>query len=407
MRSDNTIPRERYLERIRPLYDVDIIKVIMGPRRSGKSVILSMICDEIDADDDHKIQINFEDLRFDFIKDAKDLDEYVRKQMAMDGKYYLFLDEIQYVKDFAKALASIKATTDCSIFVAGSNSRMLSGELASMITGRTMQFEVLPFSYSESKEYVTMIDGSIPDDFITDYIKLGGYPQRFQMGNESTAHRFLDELYQSVVEKDIRGRHPDIDIDKFKRIASFVLANCGNDFSARTISSYLKKNEGIEISIQSIHNYLNYMEEAYLLKRVSIYDISGKAVLSSKPKNYALDNGLRYIMTNTVDIQNGYFLENLVYLELIGRGYDVYVGKKYNGEIDFVVVSGGRKCFIQVAYLIVDEATSKREFGAFDSVRDASPKYVISMDRLDMSRDGITHINLIDFLEGRKDIFLT
>ena len=131
MRSDNTIPRERYLERIRPLYDVDIIKVIMGPRRSGKSVILSMICDEIDADDDHKIQINFEDLRFDFIKDAKDLDEYVRKQMAMDGKYYLFLDEIQYVKDFAKALASIKATTDCSIFVTGSNSRSQGGQCSS------------------------------------------------------------------------------------------------------------------------------------------------------------------------------------------------------------------------------------------------------------------------------------
>jgi len=404
MKLDNVIPRERYLERIRPLYDVDIIKVIMGPRRSGKSMLLSMISDEVEADDDHKIQINFEDLRFDFIKDAKDLDEYVRQQMK-DGRYYIFLDEVQYVKDFPKALASIKATADCSIFVTGSNSKMLSGELASAITGRTMQFEILPFSYSEAEEYVRLTKGAVPDDFIYDYIKMGGYPQRFQMGDQS--HRFLDELYQSIVERDIRGRHPDIDMDKFKRIASFVLANCGNDFSARTISSYLKEKESIDISIQSVHNYLNLMEEAYLLKRVSIYDISRKAVLSSKPKNYALDNGLRYIMTNTVDIQNGYFLENIVYLELIGRGYEVYVGKKYNGEIDFVVVSEGKKCFIQVAYVMPDGVTVEREFGAFRSVRDASPKFVISMDRLDMSRDGITHINLLDFLEGKKDIFLT
>ncbi len=406
MKSDDVILRERYLKRIRPLYDVDIIKVIMGPRRSGKSVLLSMICDEIEADDDHKIQINFEDLRFDFIKDAKDLDEYVRQQMK-GGRYYIFLDEVQNVKDFTKALASIKATTDSSIFVTGSNSKMLSGELASSITGRTLQFEILPFSYAEAKEYVTATRGSVPDNFITDYIRLGGYPQRFQLADESMSHRFLDELYQSIVEKDIKGRHPDMDVDKFRRIASFVLANCGNDFSARTISSYLKEKEGISVSIQSVHNYLDYMEEAYLLKRVSVYDISGKAVLSSKPKNYALDNGFRYIMTNTIDMQNGYLLENLVYLELIGRGYGVYVGKKYNGEIDFVAVMNGKKCFIQVAYLMPDVSTIKREFGAFDSIRDASPKFVISMDPLDMSRDGITHINLIDFLEGRKDIFLT
>ncbi|MCQ2079656.1 MAG: DUF4143 domain-containing protein, partial [archaeon] len=191
-----------------------------------------------------------------------------------------------------------------------------------------------------------------------------------------------------IVEKDIHRRHPDLDLEKFERISSFVLANCGNDFSAKTISGYMKR-EGFDVSIQSVHNYLNLMEEAYLLKRVSIYDISGKNVMASKPKNYALDNGFRYIKTNTVDIQNGYFLENLVYLELLGRGYTVYVGKKYNGEIDFVAVRDGRKCFIQVAYLIIDEATITREFGAFSSVRDASPKFVISMDPFDLSRDGI------------------
>ena len=400
------IPRERFMEEIRPVYDVDIIKVLMGPRRSGKSVILSMIADEIDADDQHKIFINFEDLRYEPLTTATALNDYVMERMT-DGKYYLFFDEIQNVKDFAKALASLKSTGRCSIFVTGSNSRMLSGELATLITGRTIQFEILPFSYSEAKEYVRITTGAVPDNFLSDYIKLGGYPQRFQMGGEMLARRFLEELYQSIIEKDVRGRHKDLDVDKFDRIASFVLANCGNDFSAKTISSYLRKEEGIEISIQSVHNYLNLMEEAYLLKRVSIYDISGKAVMASKPKNYALDNGFRYIKTNSIDIQNGYFLENVVYVELLSRGFKIYVGKKYNGEIDFVAIKNGKKCFIQVAYLLVDEETVTREFGAFASVRDASPKYVISMDPLDMSRDGITHLNLLDFLEGRRELNLS
>ncbi|KUE74218.1 hypothetical protein AUQ37_05355 [Candidatus Methanomethylophilus sp. 1R26] len=196
-------------------------------------------------------------------------------------------------------------------------------------------------------------------------------------------------------------------MDKFGRVAAYALANCGNDFSAKSVSDCLRKKEGFEVSVQSVHSYLDLMEEAYLLKRVSIYDISGKAVMSSKPKNYALDNGLRYIMTNTVDIQNGYFLENLVYLELLGRGYKVYVGRKYNGEIDFVAVKDGKKCFIQVAYILADGAMVEREFGAFSSVRDASPKYVISMDPFDMSRDGITHISLADFLEGKKELYLS
>ncbi|MCQ2070766.1 MAG: ATP-binding protein [archaeon] len=363
-----------------------------------------MIANEVNADDEHKIFINFEDLKYNHLTTAIALNDYVTEHMK-DGKYYLFFDEIQNVKDFTKVLASLKSTGKCSIFVTGSNSKMLSGELASLITGRTIQFEILPFSYLEAREYVRTVTGNVPGNFLSEYVRLGGYPQRFQMGEESLAHRFLDELYQSIVEKDIHERHPDLDMDKFDRVASFVLANCGNDFSARSIVGYLNREEGFRISVQSVHNYLDLMEEAYLLKRVSVYDISGKAVMASKPKNYALDNGFRYIKTNTVDIQNGYFLENLVYLELLGRGYRVYVGKKYNGEIDFVVVNCGKKCFIQVAYLMIDTLTIEREFGAFSSVKDASPKYVISMDQFDMSRDGIIHLNLVEFLEGRELTF--
>ena len=403
---EKLVRRERYLEMIRPVYDVDIIKVLMGPRRSGKSVILSMIAEEVKADAEHKIFINFEDLKYKPLTDAEALNGYVVSRMK-EGKYYLFFDEIQNVKGFAEALASLKSTGRCSIFVTGSNSRLLSGELATLLTGRTIQFEILPFSYSEAEEYMRLTRGSVPDSFLSDYIRLGGYPQRFQMGNETLARKFLEELYRSVIERDIHARHPDLDMDKFGRVASYALANCGNYFSAKTVSDYLKKKEGFDVSVQSVHSYLDLMEEAYLLKRVSIYDISRKTVMPSKPKNYALDNGLRYIMTGAADMQNGHLLENLVYLELLGRGYKVYVGKKYNGEIDYVAVKDGKKCFIQVAYLLADKATVEREFGAFSSVRDASPKYVISMDPFDMSRDGITHIGLRDFLEGKKELYLS
>ena len=259
--SNKLIPRERFLKMIRPVYDADIIKVLMGPRRSGKSVILSMIADEIEADADHKIVINFEDLRFENLTTASALNEYIMDRMEGDG-YYLFLDEIQNVRDFPKVLASLKSTGRCSIFVTGSNSRMLSGELATLLTGRTIQFEILPFSYSEAEDYMQTVIGTVPEDFISDYIRMGGYPQRFQMGDESLSYRFLEELYRSILEKDIHGRHPDLDMDKFGRVASFVLANCGNDFSAKTISDYLKNSEGFNVSVQSVHNYLDLMEEA-------------------------------------------------------------------------------------------------------------------------------------------------
>ncbi len=404
--SGKLIPRERLLERMRPIYDSNIIKVLMGPRGSGKSTLLRAIADEIEADEGHTIFIDFDDRSNIGLTTDAALDDYVMGRMR-EGRYYLFFDEIQNVEGYPRVLASLASTGMCSIFIAGSNSRLLSGEHMRPLTGRAIAFEVLPFSYAEAREYIIAATGSVPDGFLSDYLRLGGCPQRLQMIGEASAKKAVEDLFKLSVEKGVHERHPDLDMEKFGKVASYALANCGNHLSARAVSDHLKKTEGFDVSVQSVHSYLSLMEEAYLLKRVSLYDISGKAVMSSKPKNYALDNGFRYIMTDTVDIQNGFFLENLVYLELLGRGYKVYVGKKYNGEIDFVAVREGRKCFIQVAYLMVDDATLKREFGAFDSVRDASPKYVISMDPIDMSRDGIIHLNLTDFLEGRKDLFLS
>ena len=407
MEFEPLIARESFLCRIRPLYDSNMIKAILGPRRAGKSVAMSMIRDDIDADAEHKIYVDFEDMDNEPLTDPSKLHDYLKQKMKDGSRYYVFLDEIQHVKGFEKVLSSIRNKFDCSIFITGSNSRMLSGELSTLLTGREMTFEMLPFSYSEASRYLEALGKPIPGRFLEDYIRCGGYPQRLQMPSDGLARKFLNELYDAILEKDIKRRHKRLDMKKFRRVSAFVLANCGNDFSSKSISDYLTA-DGHDISPQSVETYVDIMEEAYLIKRVSQYDISGKRVMDSKPKNYALDNGMRYIMTNSVDIQGGFFLENMVYLELLGRGYEVYVGrKKSGGEIDFVAVKNGRKCFIQVAYLLATEETLNREFGAYGNVKDASPKYVMSMDTIDMSRDGIVHMNIEDFLLGKRDVYLT
>ena len=407
MEHEPLIVRESFLSRIRPLYDSNMIKAILGPRRAGKSVAVSMIRDDIDADAEHKIYVDFEDMDNEPLTDPAALHDYLKKIMKDGSRYYIFLDEIQHVKSFEKVISSIRNKFDCSIFITGNNSRMLSGELSTLLTGREMTFEMLPFSYSEAGRYLEALGKPIPDRFLEDYIRCGGFPQRLQMPSDGLARKFLNELYDAILEKDIKRRHKRLDMKKFRKVSAFVLANCGNDFSSKSISDYLIA-EGREVSSQTVETYVDIMEEAYLIKRVPQYDISGKRVMDSKPKNYALDNGMRYIMTNSVDIQGGFFLENMVYLELLGRGYEVYVGKKKSGGgIDFVAVKDGKKCFIQVAYLLATEETVKREFGAYGNVKDASPKYVMSMDTIDMSRDGIVHMNIEDFLLGKMDLYLT
>jgi len=406
MDSEPIIPRERYLSVIRPLYDSNIIKAIVGPRRSGKSVVLSTISKEIDADDGHKIYIDFEDMDNAHLLDADALHDHLKGLMKDDSRYYVFIDEIQEVDGFEKVLASIRNIRNCSIFVTGSNSKMLSGELGTLLTGRVMEFTILPFSYYEAKEYLKEIGRPVSDDFIYDYIRCGGYPQRLQMPNDALVRKLLSELYRAILEKDVKKRYKRLDMKKFEKVSAFVLANCGNDFSAKKISDYLTE-QGDKVMVPTVNTYLDIMEQAFLIRRVRTYNISGKKIMDSKSKNYALDNGMRYIMTNSIDVQNGYYLENLVYLELISRGYEAYIGKKYNGEIDFVAVKDGKKCFIQVAYLMPTSDTVEREFGAFRSVRDPSPKYVMSLDPIDMSRDGIAHINILDFLNGKRDLYLS
>lgn len=404
------LKRELYLKQIRPFYDSDIIKVITGVRRAGKSVLLKTITEELNEngiDDSHIIYLNLEDLDYEYIKDASDLNKEIKSRIRDNDKYYLFLDEIQHIIEFEKALASFRATLNTSIFVTGSNSTLLSGELATLLTGRTVEFEVLPFSFGELKEYLEINNKPFTEDLFYDYLKWGGFPLRFDYADESATRRYLENLYESIVNRDIVKKSRNLDKKQFMDISLYILANAGKEFSADNISAYYEQQNNKALTSRTVYNYLDKMKKAYLVHGVSRYNIVGKAALKNREKYYAVDMGFRTINTNTINFEDTFFLENIIYNELLARGYNVFTGKTYKGEIDFVAIKDGKKCFLQVSYLLASAETIKREFGAYDKITDASPKYVLSLDKVDMSQNGIIHMNIIDFLLNKKDLILT
>ncbi len=404
------LKRETYLQQIRPFYEVDLIKVITGIRRSGKSILLETIKDELienGISGDHIIFINLEDLDYEYIETASDLNKEIKSRILDKNKHYIFIDEVQHVNEFEKALASLRATQNLSIFVTGSNSTLLSGELATLLTGRTVEFEVFPFSFFEMKEYLELNNIDYNDDLIFDYIKWGGFPLRFDFHREEDVKRYLNTLYDNVIKRDIKKKSSKFDLKLFKELSLYILANAGKEFSVEKIINFYKTNKNKTISKQTIYNYIDRMEKAFLIHPIKKYNISGKAALAGNDKFYATDMGLRIINTNTIDYEDTFFLENIIFNELLARGYSVYTGKTYKSEVDFIAIKNGKKCFIQVSYMLSTNNTIEREFGAFKPISDCSPKYVMSLDKLDMSRNGIAHINIIDFLLYKKDITLT
>ena len=406
------IKRERYLAKIRSFYEVDLIKVLTGVRRCGKSVLLTQIEEEILAQNvphDHIIRINFEDIQFEKIRTAEKLNQYVLEKICDSDKYYIFLDEIQHVRQFEKVLASLRATQNCSIFITGSNSKLLSGNMGTLLVGRCIEFRIMPFSFSEAYEYVTTAHGKTiaPDEFIFDYLRWGGFPQRFAFDQESDITLYLQQTYQGIIDRDIITDAKRTNREKLLKIASYVMANSGKEFSAQSICNYFERQNNDPIDKASVYRYLDRMEKACLINRVKRFDIVGKRQLSYIEKQYAVDPGFRMINTNFTRYDNTFFLENIVYNELFSRGYQIFVGKTQRGEIDFLVLDGRKKCFVQVAYYLHSDETIQREFGAFHNITDASPKYVLSLDRMDFSHDGIGHINIVDFLLDKQQLSLT
>ena len=401
------IKRELYMKRIRPFIGSDLIKVMTGIRRCGKSVMLELIKQELIESGVNPIQfisINFEDLNYSHLQTAKSLhDEITNRAKDIDGKVYLFFDEIQEVKDWEKCINSFRVSLDCDIYITGSNAKLLSGELATYLGGRYVEFVIYPFSFGEFIELYRPInpDASIQQCF-QKYLITGGMPYLANIRYaDEPSKQYLHDLFNSVQLKDIVKRNKIRDVDLLERIIAYVIANVGTTFSARSLTKFLKS-EQRTVAPETTLNYTKYCCDAYLFYQVKRVDLQGKQILSTNEKYYIADHGIREAVFggNMRDIN--LILENIVYLELLRRGYKVTVGKTGEKEIDFVCDKRGDKLYVQVTYLLASEDTIKREFGAYDTIRDNFPKYVVSLDEFDMSRNGIKHQNIRDFLLAEK-----
>ena len=397
------IKRESYMARIRPFIDGDLIKVLTGIRRSGKSVMLELIKDELRArgvTEEQLVAFNFEDMRNAQLCTAEALhDELVRRAASIKGKIYFFFDEIQEVERWERCVNSLRVEMDCDIYITGSNAKLLSGELATYLAGRYVEFIIYPFSFSEFLALYHSVEPDTDTRTCFDrYLTFGGMPYLANLRFDETACRqYLRDLFNSVELKDIVKRNNVRDVDMLERIIAYVTANIGTTFSSTAISKYLK-NEGRRVSPETVLNYLKACSDAFLFYQVRRQDLQGKKILTVNEKYYVADHGIReaVIGGNMRDIN--LVLENIVFMEALRRGYSVTVGKVGEREIDFVCERHGEKCYIQVAYLLAAEETVQREFGVYEHVQDNFPKYVVSLDEFDMSRNGVRHYNIRDFL---------
>ena len=395
------IIREIYLSKIRPFYNQDLIKVIMGIRRCGKSVLLLQIIDELKEkgiEEKQIIYINFENEDYNFIKNDIDLHNYIKEKIINEEKYYLFFDEIQYIKNWEKAINSFKSSQNVSIFITGSNSDLLSGELATHLAGRYVSFKIYPLTFREVCELKNISEKSDIEEAFDDYITWGGMPQRFMMTDEMQTKTYLSDLYDSIVVKDIITRFGIKDLDLFNRIVEYIVTTPSQNFSADSLSNYFANKDNREVSKITLYNYLEYMSKAMLINKVDRYDIRGKRILNGKYKYYLTDLGLGQVKNIGKRQQLGAYLENIVYNELISRGYDVKIGNLEKAEIDFIATRFKEKIYIQVAYILADDNVIDREFGAYKGIEDNYPKYVLTMDKHDFSQEGIIHKNVINWL---------
>ena len=398
------ITREIYLKQIRPFYHMELIKVITGIRRCGKSVLLMQIMQELISEGtkgNHIVYINFEDYDYSFIRTGTDLHEYIKGKIEDDDKYYIFCDEIQVIPEFERVVNSIRMKFGASIFITGSNGKLLSGELATFLSGRYVSFYIQPFSFKEVCEIRGLERTKVTEEVLLDYMIWGGLPQRFLMQDEEQTKTFLRDVYDTIVLKDIVQRAGIKDIDLFNRVMEYLVCNPSQIFSITSLSNYFLSVDR-KVSKETIYNYLEHITASLIMKKVSRYDIRGERILTKMDKYYLTDLGIGRIRNSRFKLEMGALLENVVYNELISRGFEVFVGKTTKGEVDFVTIKGQEKAYYQVAYYLYDQKVIDQEFGAFLDVPDNFPKYVISFDKMDFSRDGIIHKNAIDFLLEEK-----
>ena len=387
------IYREHYISQVREFYDSDLIKIITGIRRSGKSIILEQIKDEINKKTKNIISLNFEDKRVSSnILDAKSLIEYVERNRKK-GKCYIFLDEIQTLDGWQEACKTLRLDNN-SVFITGSNSKLLSKEFTKELSGRYVSFRVRPFVYKEIMEYTKELGKECS---ITDYLIWGGFPKRFEFNAEEAQIRYLSDLDDTIVLNDLMNRYKIKKENLFKSLVNYVLRSNSRIFSAKSIHDYIKEKHE-NCSINTIMKYLNYLEEAYIIETVKQYSTRTKKELAYYSKIYNEDVAFNSIrcMDNRYDLTHN--LENIVYNELIYMGYKIYVYKNNNKEVDFLAQKGNKKYYIQVAYSVAEEKTYNREFSAFANIDNLSQKIIITNDDIDYSTGTVKHIKLKDFL---------
>ena len=398
------IYREEYIQRLQAFKDNKIIKVVTGLRRSGKSTLLEMFRDELlqnGVQPDQIQYINFELMKYDAVRTYKQLYDLVTEKALPDKKNYLFFDEIQQVSGWEKTVNSLSLEYDADIYVTGSNAYLLSSELATLISGRYVEIKMLPLSFKEYYSYYRNTEKS-KEELFNDYLKYGGLPQLLSLPqDEQTISSFLSSIYDTVILKDVLERNKLKDIDLLKRVFAFLCGNVGSITSTNSIAKYIANEAKLDISVRpaTIGNILEMLENAFIVYRADRYDVKGKEVLKSLEKYYLADTGLK----NTVagyNLENyGHSIENVVYLELLRRGYQVYVGKSDSKEIDFVAINKEETRYFQVTESLADKTTQEREIAPFRSTNDFYEKTIITADKTYVTNvNGIKIVNLIDFL---------
>lgn len=393
------IIREEYLKKLFTYMDAPIIKILAGIRRCGKSTILEMLHKELISkgiDKNNIICKRYTSFEIDDCYTAKDMYNDIKKEMINDNKYYLLLDEVQEIDGWEKAINSLLEDTNADIYVTGSNSKLMSSEISTYLTGRYVLIPVYPLSF---KEYLDFKSSSTKSEkeLLNEYIKFGGFPI-VALGNydEQSAYQIVEGIYNSVITSDITKRHNIVNFDLFNRVMKFIIENVGKTFSANSIVKFLKS-EGRALSVESIYNYLEWLEKAFVIYRCRRYDLQGKSVLKTQEKFYLADQSLKYCIMGFNPKSIASMLENIVYFELKRRGYEVYIGKLGTKEIDFVAIKRDERIYVQVCRTLPEN--SNREIGNLLAIKDQYPKYVVTLDELSTGNvNGVKIIHLFDFL---------
>lgn len=391
------IERNDYLEELKKWKDKDLIKVVTGIRRCGKSTLFELYINylkQIGVKDDHIISLNLESPEYCF-KDYMDLYNYVNDKIKDNDMYYIFLDEVQVVEKFEKAVDGLYIKKNVDEYITGSNAYLLSGELATLLSGRYIEFKMYPLSFKEYADYYK-VEGD--EKLYLKYVNNSSMPYALKLDNQDEVDKYLDSIYNTIIVKDIATRKKISDTGILRSISEFMFSSVGNILSVKKIADTLTSN-GRSISVHTVQSYLDSLVESFIFNRVSRYDIKGKQYLSSGEKYYATDVTMRYALLGRKYFDLGHILENIVYLELLRRGYKVYIGKSGDKEIDFVAENSKGVIYFQVAYTVRDENTLKRELSALESINDHYPKFILTMD-LDPEVDynGIRKINVLDWL---------